>query len=52
MFFFEKDGKVKEAAHQAMVIKSLQGEMNKLFFSLDTANHVGWLFTEPMNMAI
>ena len=28
------------------------GEMNKLFFSLDTANHVGWLFTEPMNMAI
>ena len=28
------------------------GEMNKLFFSLDTANHVGWLFTEPLNMAI
>ena len=28
------------------------GEMNKLFFSLNTANHVGWLFTEPLNMAI
>jgi len=28
------------------------GEMNKLFFSLDQRNHVGWLFTEPMNMAI
>jgi len=28
------------------------GEMNKQFFSLDTAKHVGWLFTEPMNMAI
>ena len=28
------------------------GETNKLFFSLDTANHVGWLFTEPLNMAI
>ena len=27
-------------------------EMNKQFFSLDTAKHVGWLFTEPMNMAI
>ena len=28
------------------------GEMNKLFFSLNNANHVGWLFTEPLNMAI
>ena len=28
------------------------GEMNKQFFSLDQANHVGWLFTEPLNMAI
>ncbi len=28
------------------------GEMNKLHFSLDQANHVGWLFTEPLNMAI
>jgi len=28
------------------------GEMNKLYFSLDQRNHVGWLFTEPMNMAI
>ena len=28
------------------------GEMNKLFFSLNQANHVGWLFTEPLNMAI
>tara|TARA_B100000963_G_scaffold12694_1_gene9771 strand:+ start:533 stop:1321 length:789 start_codon:yes stop_codon:yes gene_type:complete len=28
------------------------GEMNKLFFSLDTANHVGWLFTQPLNMVI
>ena len=28
------------------------GEMNKLFFSLDQRNHVGWLFTEPLNMAI
>tara|TARA_Y100000592_G_scaffold39211_1_gene62260 strand:- start:556 stop:1104 length:549 start_codon:yes stop_codon:yes gene_type:complete len=28
------------------------GEMNKLFFSLNQSNHVGWLFTEPMNMAI
>ena len=25
------------------------GEMNKLHFSLDQKNHVGWLFTEPMN---
>ena len=28
------------------------GEMNKQFFSLDQRNHVGWLFTEPLNMAI
>ena len=28
------------------------GEMNKLFFSLNQSNHVGWLFTEPLNMAI
>ena len=28
------------------------GEMNKLFFSLDTREHVGWLFTQPLNMAI
>ena len=28
------------------------GEMNKQFFSLDQAKHVGWLFTEPLNMAI
>ena len=28
------------------------GEMNKLHFSLDQNNHVGWLFTEPMNMGI
>jgi predicted ATP-dependent serine protease len=28
------------------------GEMNKQFFSLNTAKHVGWLFTEPINMAI
>ncbi|MCP4910580.1 MAG: hypothetical protein GY907_07720 [Bacteroidetes bacterium] len=28
------------------------GEMNKLFFSLNNANHVGWLFTEPHNMEI
>ena len=28
------------------------GEMNKQFFSLDQSNHVGWLFTEPLNMAI
>tara|TARA_B100001093_G_scaffold401374_1_gene388975 strand:- start:2876 stop:3676 length:801 start_codon:yes stop_codon:yes gene_type:complete len=28
------------------------GEMNKLYFTLDQRNHVGWLFTEPMNMAI
>ena len=28
------------------------GEMNKLFFSLDQRNHVGWLFTQPLNMAI
>ena len=28
------------------------GEMNKLHFSLDQKNHVGWLFTEPLNMAI
>ena len=28
------------------------GEMNKQFFSLDQHNHVGWLFTEPLNMAI
>ena len=25
------------------------GEMNKLFFSLNQSNHVGWLFTEPVN---
>jgi len=25
------------------------GQMNKLHFSLDQSNHVGWLFTEPMN---
>lgn len=25
------------------------GEMNKLHFSLDQKNHVGWLFTEPIN---
>jgi len=25
------------------------GQMDKLFFSLETKNHVGWLFTEPMN---
>tara|TARA_R110000772_G_scaffold189332_1_gene300335 strand:- start:344 stop:1147 length:804 start_codon:yes stop_codon:yes gene_type:complete len=24
------------------------GEMNKLFFSLNQSNHVGWLFTEPI----
>jgi len=28
------------------------GEMNKLHFSLSQKNHVGWLFTEPLNMAI
>ena len=28
------------------------GEMNALYFSLDQRNHVGWLFTEPLNMAI
>ena len=28
------------------------GEMNKQHFSLDQSNHVGWLFTEPMNMGI
>ena len=28
------------------------GEMNKLFFSLNQKNHVGWLFTEPINLAI
>ena len=28
------------------------GQMNKLHFSLDQKNHVGWLFTEPLNMAI
>jgi predicted ATP-dependent serine protease len=28
------------------------GEMNKQFFSLDQTRHVGWLFTEPLNMAI
>jgi len=28
------------------------GEMNKLHFSLDQANHVGWLFTEPMNASL
>ena len=28
------------------------GEMNKLHFSLDQKHHVGWLFTEPLNMAI
>ena len=28
------------------------GEMNALYFSLNSANHVGWLFTEPLNMAI
>ena len=25
------------------------GQMDKLHFSLDQSNHVGWLFTEPMN---
>ena len=25
------------------------GQMDRLFFSLETKNHVGWLFTEPMN---
>tara|TARA_R110002167_G_C12562071_1_gene641884 strand:+ start:200 stop:514 length:315 start_codon:yes stop_codon:yes gene_type:complete len=25
------------------------GEMNKLHFSLNQKNHVGWLFTEAMN---
>tara|TARA_Y100001937_G_scaffold108519_1_gene152271 strand:+ start:1778 stop:2542 length:765 start_codon:yes stop_codon:yes gene_type:complete len=25
------------------------GQMDKLHFSLDQKNHVGWLFTEPMN---
>jgi len=28
------------------------GEMNKQHFSLDQSKHVGWLFTEPMNMGI
>ena len=28
------------------------GEMNKLFFSLNQDNHVGWLYTEPVNLAI
>jgi len=28
------------------------GEMNKLFFSLNQKNHVGWLYTEPVNLAI
>ena len=28
------------------------GEMNALYFSLNSAKHVGWLFTEPLNMAI
>ena len=28
------------------------GEMNKLHFTLDQSKHVGWLFTEPLNMAI
>lgn len=27
------------------------GEMNKLFFSLDQAKNVGWLYTEPLNMS-
>ena len=26
------------------------GEMNKLFFSLNSNRHVGWLYTEPVNM--
>ena len=26
------------------------GEMNKLYFSLNQNNHVGWLYTEPLNM--
>ena len=25
------------------------GRMDKLHFSLDQKDHVGWLFTEPMN---
>jgi len=25
------------------------GQMDRLFFSLETKNNVGWLFTEPMN---
>jgi len=28
------------------------GEMNKLFFSLNQNKHVGWLYTEPVNLAI
>jgi len=28
------------------------GEMNRQHFSLDQSKHVGWLFTEPMNMGI
>ena len=28
------------------------GQMDKLFFSLNVKDHVGWLFTEPLNMAI
>jgi len=28
------------------------GEMNKQHFSLDQSKHVGWLFSEPMNMGI
>ena len=28
------------------------GEMNKLFFSLNQNKHVGWLHTEPVNLAI
>ena len=28
------------------------GEMNKLFFSLNQSKHVGWLFTEPVNLAV
>ena len=28
------------------------GEMNRLFFNLNQANHVGWMHTEPLNMNI
>lgn len=49
MFFIKFD---KDGGRFIFASKNRRGgESNKLFFSLNQVNNVGWLYTEPLNMA-